>query len=211
MVKVGTKFSIGQILPMCGVNKSLIINGDYYPKSRTLKMVARQGIVCSICGEKATHFQYYATQNSQYPVIRLMFEHVTDSGYPAFMTIDHIIPTHLGGPNTVDNIQVACNVCNSRKGHNLEYVPSTPQKKLDWKIKLIYIAYIRWYIKTFYSTISTRDFIRSKRINSEIRRNIAAVETLHRVEFDVAWNSVVGDIVSALYNQKVVDLFDVGT
>ena len=31
-------------------------------------------------------------------------------------TVDHVIPLALGGPNTIENVQVLCASCNSEKG-----------------------------------------------------------------------------------------------
>ncbi len=31
-------------------------------------------------------------------------------------TVDHVIPLALGGPNTIENVQVLCAPCNSTKG-----------------------------------------------------------------------------------------------
>ena len=37
------------------------------------------------------------------------------------LTVDHVIPRHLGGRETWDNLVTACNLCNHRKGgHTLE-------------------------------------------------------------------------------------------
>jgi 5-methylcytosine-specific restriction endonuclease McrA len=35
-------------------------------------------------------------------------------------TVDHVIPLSLGGPNTIENVQVLCAVCNSDKGDRIE-------------------------------------------------------------------------------------------
>lgn len=32
------------------------------------------------------------------------------------LTLDHIYPWSLGGPDTVENLRVLCRTCNSRKG-----------------------------------------------------------------------------------------------
>lgn len=32
------------------------------------------------------------------------------------LTVDHVIPLSAGGPNTIDNVQLLCRKCNSRKG-----------------------------------------------------------------------------------------------
>lgn len=42
------------------------------------------------------------------------------SGDGMMMTIDHIHPRSKGGSNTVDNYQMMCELCNSRKGNTLE-------------------------------------------------------------------------------------------
>lgn len=33
------------------------------------------------------------------------------------LELDHVIPIHLGGPNTAENLTLACRPCNRRKGH----------------------------------------------------------------------------------------------
>lgn len=209
MLKVGTTFTISQILPMCETNKEIVINDVHYKKSRVLKLVPTQGIVCPICGESATHFQYHATVGSKHPAIRLMFDHVDKAGSPAFMTVDHIIPTQLGGPNTLDNLQISCSVCNSLKGHNIEYKPQFPHRRVDWRLKLVYVAYIRWYIRVYHKDVSVGGLVSPKStVRSEVRRGLSKADRLDIFTFDVSWKEVVRSIVELQNKQKVVVLFN---
>jgi len=38
---------------------------------------------------------------------------------PGKPTVDHVIPLDLGGPNTIENVQVLCAACNSEKGREI--------------------------------------------------------------------------------------------
>jgi hypothetical protein len=47
-------------------------------------------------------------------------------------TIDHVIPTSLGGTNTYDNVVTCCSPCNTKKADNtLEHM----KKKFGWQLK----------------------------------------------------------------------------
>ena len=39
-----------------------------------------------------------------------------DQGHPRRRTLDHVIPQRLGGKDELSNLRIACSVCNSRKG-----------------------------------------------------------------------------------------------
>lgn len=40
-------------------------------------------------------------------------------GHPSRLTVDHVVPRHLGGEHTWDNLVTACPACNLRKGGRL--------------------------------------------------------------------------------------------
>lgn len=69
------------------------------------------------------------------------------------LTLDHVIPRHLGGEHTWDNLVSACVVCNHRKaGRTPEQArmkllrnPSQPRSKLTFNIPYQYLqTYIQW-------------------------------------------------------------------
>ena len=42
------------------------------------------------------------------------------------LTVDHIVPRVLGGTDSLDNLQVLCNICNSSKGGRFFESSKTP-------------------------------------------------------------------------------------
>jgi 5-methylcytosine-specific restriction endonuclease McrA len=62
-------------------------------------------------------------------------------------TLDHVLPTSLGGETTWENCTTSCHVCNSRKGNNQKIVPKhapyrpsyfnlvEKRKSLPWDVK----------------------------------------------------------------------------
>lgn len=60
-------------------------------KVRIFKVVARDGAVCKHCGE-------------------------SDSKK---LTIDHVVPKHKGGLNTIENMQILCRKCHDKKDYPL--------------------------------------------------------------------------------------------
>ena len=47
-------------------------------------------------------------------------------------TLDHVLPTSLGGQSTFENCVTACNPCNSRKGNDSKVVPKTRPYKPNY-------------------------------------------------------------------------------
>lgn len=60
------------------------------------QIVARQGLVCGICGGPLEDRPY--------------------TGLPDDITIDHIVPYSEGGHHTLDNVRLAHNGCNASRG-----------------------------------------------------------------------------------------------
>lgn len=56
-------------------------------------LMARDGEDCALCGE---------------PLDR----HIKNENHPLYVTFDHIIPSSSGGPDTLDNLQLAHLKCN---------------------------------------------------------------------------------------------------
>lgn len=80
---------------------------------RRMKVYAAKGCTCVKCGVKATeliqwHPYHFNTQ--------LHWDLRTDDG--RMITVDHIIPKAMGGPDELWNYQPMCNSCNNTKGHN---------------------------------------------------------------------------------------------
>lgn len=68
---------------------------------------------CAICGCEVDPGDIWINENGRKCFGRK---------YP---TVDHIIPLKLGGTDTIDNVQLTCKRCNSKKGSNYEPVRKT--------------------------------------------------------------------------------------
>lgn len=98
----------GCLIAMCQVvrwqqsNRGLIIAA----------LAARDGAQCRYCGKKL-----YVGQDITEPAPAKLHEFVLIDGEPYyFATIDHIVPRSKGGPDSGDNLCLACSPCNGDKG-----------------------------------------------------------------------------------------------
>ena len=119
-----------------GIEKSLVPSGFVVGVSSIrLKLFAQQsthksGIHCVACGLKATHFAIERFQGSQ-----LQSTHLNLYGWlgktEVLFTKDHKVAKAKGGSNSLNNMQVMCQYCNSRKGmrNNREFLQQCNNRK----------------------------------------------------------------------------------
>lgn len=104
-----------------------------YRTKRRLSVFFHKGVECvnSECNKKGTQLVFGKDKRG--------YTHIDicdDDFYP--MSVDHIIPRSKGGPNTLDNLQPMCSVCNTKKGNLLpgeekeEKEVSTKKSKKDY-------------------------------------------------------------------------------
>lgn len=76
-------------------------------------LVERDGNKCAICGCDVNPYDYWVNEKG-----RKCFGRT----YP---TVDHIMPLKYGGCDTLNNVQLACKRCNSKKGTKYEQTGQT--------------------------------------------------------------------------------------
>ena len=72
-----------------------------------------KGTTCVYCGLEGTFFAVERHPNAMGWHLNLYA--VDDIGDEVLMTKDHIVPRAKGGPNTLDNLQPMCTLCNGDK------------------------------------------------------------------------------------------------
>lgn len=81
---------------------------------RRMQCFAVKGVECVRCGIKGSEIRLEEWRNGG--GVHLDLYAYAPQGHRVLMTLDHIVPKSLGGPNELSNYQPMCEPCNSKKG-----------------------------------------------------------------------------------------------
>jgi uncharacterized OB-fold protein len=91
--------------------------GKYTMKmSDRYKLFTRDETVCVHCGQKASFWASQTTEKGTRTHLNLYG--INENGMVVIFTKDHIIPKSFGGYDDIDNYQVMCSKCNSKKDND---------------------------------------------------------------------------------------------
>lgn len=115
-MRKGKKILPKDVLPFVGDNPK-DFDGDVIQMSSMRYKVFKESLVCCNCGAVGSRFYKEKTEvtNRRF---HLNLYAVVD-GKEVLMTKDHIIPKSKGGPDTLDNLQTMCIICNEAKADKI--------------------------------------------------------------------------------------------
>lgn len=76
-------------------------------------------IQCWCCGIKADRWVSTRGRHDKQGGTGLNLFALDNVGHPVLLTRDHIIPSSLGGMDVVDNLRIACEPCNGKRGNSM--------------------------------------------------------------------------------------------
>lgn len=123
MIRIDHKFLPVEVLPhIFWVNSKTKVRkffGEYEVKVTSLRLTLfkEKGLVCVSCGLEGQYF--YLEKNKEWERPHFNLYGMNKQGKEILFTKDHIYPKSKGGPNSLENLQTMCSVCNSRKADKI--------------------------------------------------------------------------------------------
>lgn len=123
MIRIDQKFLPDEVLPhVFWVNNETKIRkifNEYEVKVTSLRLTLfkEKGLTCVSCGLKGQYFYLEKNKERERPHFNLYG--VNKQGKEILFTKDHIFPKSKGGPDSLENLQTMCSVCNSRKADKI--------------------------------------------------------------------------------------------
>lgn len=101
---------------------NITLDGDViHGNSQRYQLFFTKGVKCCCCGIEGKYFRKERSRrqknNQRY---HLNLYGVNDDGIEILITKDHIIPASKGGNNHLSNYQTMCEICNKKKGNQME-------------------------------------------------------------------------------------------
>ena len=90
--------------------------------SQRMLLFFRDGFTCVDCGLTGNRFALESVREKDTPHLNLyhVFENEFGKNERILFTKDHILPRSRGGRDELLNYQVMCQICNAKKGNQLE-------------------------------------------------------------------------------------------
>lgn len=90
--------------------------------SQRMQLFFRDGFACVDCGLEGNCFALESATAKDSPHLNLYYvgKNLDGKSVRILFTKDHIRPRARGGKDIMSNYQVMCQICNGKKGHQLE-------------------------------------------------------------------------------------------
>jgi hypothetical protein len=96
-------------------------------------LAERDGWQCHYCGDRLYSHQeisqLFAVPQNVQPDGRYEYSEIVFPAGVDWPTLDHKVPTVLGGPDDLDNLVLCCRPCNTHKGDTYSYAEFVEMKK----------------------------------------------------------------------------------
>lgn len=100
-----------------------------HPTEKIAKLMKRDGIECKHCRATAVEVLFHYGCG-KVKCKQKYINAINSDGQEVQLTLDHIIPASKGGVKILENLQILCNVCNTKKGNKYS------NKKREFFVKI---------------------------------------------------------------------------